>query len=85
MDEAEFAAGVQELVDATAPRVFAVVAELGDREDAYVSAWGLRLDDRAVLIVEGNRPSFMLLASAERARQVLAKLGPVRLVWRAQP
>lgn len=27
-DEAEFAAGVQELVDATAPRVFAVVAEL---------------------------------------------------------
>lgn len=50
-----------------------------------MSAWGLRLDDRAVLIVEGNRPSFMLLASAERARQVLAKLGPVRLVWRAQP
>lgn len=50
-----------------------------------MSAWGLRLDDRAVLIVEGNRPSFMLLASAERARQVRAKLGPVRLVWRAQP
>lgn len=80
LDEAEFAGLVQELVDATAPRLFALVAEEGEREDACVAAWGLEFDDRTVLIGAGERPAFMLVDSIERAHRRLAQLGAVRLV-----
>lgn len=80
MDETEFAAGVQELVDATAPTLFAIVAELGRRDDACVAAWGLEIDGSAVLILAGERPGFMLCDSPEQAHRHLARLGPVRLI-----
>ncbi|MFB8032769.1 hypothetical protein ACFC5Z_07390 [Streptomyces sp. NPDC056004] len=46
----EFESLVQDLVRETAPRVFAVVQELGDCEDAVVAAWGLALEGRTELI-----------------------------------
>ncbi|WP_406382750.1 hypothetical protein [Streptomyces sp. NBC_01618] len=50
----EFELLVQDLVRETAPRVFAVVHELGDCEDGVVAAWGLAFEDRAeVVLPEG--------------------------------
>ncbi|MEU2130259.1 hypothetical protein [Streptomyces sp. NPDC018352] len=46
----EFDSLMQDFVRETAPRVFAVVQELGDCEDAVVAAWGLTLEGRTELV-----------------------------------
>ncbi|WP_220472725.1 hypothetical protein [Streptomyces sp. SCUT-3] len=53
--EAEFAGLVGELVLDTAPRLFAVVQEYGERVDARVAAWGLEFEDHAEIVeVDGG-------------------------------
>ncbi|MCX4796142.1 MULTISPECIES: hypothetical protein [unclassified Streptomyces] len=50
----EFELLAEDLVRETAPRVFAVVQELGEREDGVVAARGLAFEDRAeVVLTEG--------------------------------
>jgi hypothetical protein len=55
-DREEFTATLQDLVTDTAPRLFAVVQEYGDRVDGRVAAWGMAFEDYAeVISVEGHR------------------------------
>ncbi|WP_243793673.1 hypothetical protein [Saccharopolyspora gloriosae] len=54
-DERLFSEIMAGIVADTAPRVFAVVQEYGDRVDGRVAAWGLALDDRAVVVPVDRR------------------------------
>jgi len=52
---AEFAELVAEMVTDDAPRVFAIVEELGTRVDAWVAGWGLAYADHVDVIgVDGD-------------------------------
>jgi hypothetical protein len=54
-DAAEFAELMAEMVTDDAPRVFAVVEELGTRVDARVAGWGLAYADHVDVIgVDGG-------------------------------
>lgn len=64
-DEAEFGGMVRELVADTAPRLFALVEECGEREDGWVFAWGAQFTDRATLLTHDGRPRG-IFGSAER-------------------
>ncbi|RDG37275.1 hypothetical protein DVH02_15465 [Streptomyces corynorhini] len=55
-----------EVVADSAPRLFAVVQEVGDREDGWVAAWGLAFEGRAE-VVAGGGDVRMSLSSAEGA------------------
>ncbi|MFD5752904.1 hypothetical protein [Streptomyces sp. NPDC127033] len=82
---------IRELVDATAPRLFAVVEEFAcaDGElDARVAAWGLAFADGGgtqVTTVDGGLPLF--LSSPERAAEwVSRRPGSFgSLVWPGAP
>ncbi|WP_244515211.1 hypothetical protein [Actinopolyspora xinjiangensis] len=53
--ESEFAELMSGMVTDTAPRVFAVVREYGERVDAHVAAWGMVFEDHAeVVSVDGT-------------------------------
>ncbi|MGJ7905382.1 hypothetical protein ACOQFL_02750 [Actinopolyspora sp. H202] len=53
--EDEFAELTNGMVTDTAPRVFAVVREYGERVDAYVAAWGMAFEAHAeVVAVDGT-------------------------------
>ncbi|NHD16926.1 MULTISPECIES: hypothetical protein [unclassified Actinopolyspora] len=79
-NEEEFAALVERLVLDEAPRVFALVEEVGERADAGIVAWGMALRDRAELVAVGGgmRGSF---SSAESARELFGLTRELRLVW----
>lgn len=79
-NEAEFAEMVDELVHSTAPRLFALVEECGERADGWIVAWGMQFDDHAEVIAS-DRGLRLGVASAQRAREMLARLGTIRLVW----
>jgi hypothetical protein len=49
-DEEEFTEVVAEMVADEAPRLFAIVAEFGDRVDAKCAAWGLAFDGHAYVV-----------------------------------
>ncbi|MFE2498044.1 hypothetical protein [Streptomyces scopuliridis] len=52
----EFTSLLRDIVADTAPRLFAVVQEYGDRVDGRVAAWGMAFEDHAeVISVEGHR------------------------------
>jgi hypothetical protein len=53
--EEEFAELVTEMVSDEAPRLFAVVQELGTREDGWIAAWGLAFENRAQLVHSDGR------------------------------
>lgn len=55
-EAAEFAELVQELVAAEAPRLFAVVQEIGTRVDVRVAAWGLAFEDYTEVVGVDRRP-----------------------------
>ncbi len=91
--EEEFAEGVRELVASSAPRVFALVEEYGERVDGWVIFWGMAFDDeeRAEVVSAdfcssglGVR-SFGSFSSAERAQQTYSRRRKVRLVWTSTP
>ncbi|GAA3462665.1 hypothetical protein ACFFSW_24855 [Saccharothrix longispora] len=73
---------VAELVSDDAPRLFAVVREYGDREDADVAAWGMAFPDRAE-VVGVERRVRMSLRDPERAARLFAggDGARARLVW----
>ncbi|RKT52436.1 hypothetical protein [Saccharothrix australiensis] len=53
--EAEFEALIQGILKEDPPRLFAIVEEYGEREDAHVGAWGLAFSDHAeVITTEGT-------------------------------
>jgi hypothetical protein len=85
-DESEFAALIGEEVNVSAPKVFAVVQEYGERADYHVAAWGMSFDDRAE-VVSVDRRMRMSFRSLDRVLRSFC-WGPnitARLVWAAQP
>ncbi|GAA2684554.1 MULTISPECIES: hypothetical protein [Actinosynnema] len=80
--DAAFDAYVREIAEADAPRLFAVVEEIGDRSDARVIGYGLEHADRAesAMLVGGVR---IASEDAEAARQVFEVTcgNRARLVW----
>ncbi|MFI1729906.1 hypothetical protein ACH40E_11850 [Streptomyces acidicola] len=81
-----FTAEIHALVNATAPRIFAVVEEYatedGDR-DARVAAWGLAHDDGSAQVAALDGGFRMSLRNPERAAQLISmRPGSVgSLVW----
>lgn len=68
-------AGDEELVGAKAPRLFAVVAEIGE-----IAGWGMAFDDHALVACDGGR-SFLAVSSPDRACWLLSPANDARLVW----
>ncbi|MFH9372829.1 hypothetical protein ACH4LW_07395 [Streptomyces anulatus] len=73
----EYATLLAEVVAESTPRLFAVVQEVGDRDDGWVAAWGLAFEDRAEVIPYG-RGVRMSLPSAEKALRYFGRGGGVR-------
>jgi hypothetical protein len=77
---------LQDMVNAAAPKPFAVVAEWecenGGR-DACVLAWGFQYEDGKATVVDDERRAVMYLRSAERAVPCFERAtgDRVRLVW----
>jgi hypothetical protein len=65
-----------------APKLFAVVHELGERVDGWVAAWGMAQDDGVDVVPVDGRVR-MALASPERAVRLFGGQQGVtaRLVW----
>jgi hypothetical protein len=88
--EEEFAAVVRQLAVDDAPRLFAMVEECGEAEDARVAGYGLAYDDRAeVDSVEGG---FRLSSRSPESARALFEVSSrsmgvrrVRLVWLDEP
>lgn len=84
--DGDFRREVHALVNATAPRLFAVVEEYvtedGDR-DARVAAWGLAHDDGSAQVAALDGGFRMSLRNPERAAQLISlRPGSVgSLVW----
>lgn len=80
-DEEEFAEMVANMVADQAPRLFAIVAEYGDRVDAMCAAWGFAFDDRAYAVgIHGNRYHSAAAPEAMLRRFRVGSITP-RLVW----
>jgi hypothetical protein len=79
--EEEFAELVAEMVRDEAPRLFAVVQEIGEREDGRIAAWGMAFDDHAAVM--RDRSSWLSVSSPDRACRMLSRAPDVtaRLVW----
>ncbi|CAM4098358.1 hypothetical protein KIPE111705_40280 [Kibdelosporangium persicum] len=58
--EEEFAALVAEVVANDAPRLFAVVAEYGERVDAMCVAWGMAFEKGAYAVSVDGRKQFVV-------------------------
>jgi hypothetical protein len=80
--EDEFAAILDGMVAANAPRRFAVVQEYGDRVDARIAGWGIAFDDHADVIGEGNVVHFGVPSPEDvlRCFRFGTRVTP-RLVW----
>lgn len=81
-EEEEFAELIDNMVADEAPRIFAVVQELGERGDARIAGWGMSFDDSAHVVSLDGR-TLMCLSSPERALVGFRMGGRVtpRLVW----
>lgn len=82
--EEEFAELVDQLVADTAPRLFALVEECGERADGWVAAWGMQFEDHVEVMAE-DHGARLSVVSAERAREILSRVGTMRLVWCPSP
>jgi hypothetical protein len=78
----QFSEMLQYLVTSEAPKLFAVVLEHGDREDACIAGWGMAFADHAeVVAVDGGlRMSLRKPTSALRLFDVNSEVRP-RFVW----
>ena len=54
-DEEVFATEINRMVVDDAPRVFALVGEIGERVDAMTMLWGMDFDDYAQVISTGHK------------------------------
>ncbi|MGH3771602.1 MAG: hypothetical protein ACRDRW_09440 [Pseudonocardiaceae bacterium] len=81
-DEATFAALVDELVANEAPRLFALVAEFGERVNGEIAAWGMAFEDH-VEIVSVEDGSSINLSSLELATHIFSHHPTItaRVVW----
>lgn len=81
-EEGEFEELTAKLVAAEAPRLFAVVHEVGDQEDGWIAAWGMAFEDHASVVCDDGL-SMLKVASADRARHLLdeAPDRTAHLVW----
>ncbi|MCC8244231.1 hypothetical protein [Saccharothrix luteola] len=82
-DEAEFAALLETMAATSAPRVFAVVQEFGERLDGWVVGWGFAFDDRAEVFSVHDH-SRMSLGKPENALHLFSSPRnqlKARLVW----
>lgn len=77
----EFAQEAAGLVADEAPRLFALLEEVGDREDGWIVAWGMAFPDHAHLVCVNGLTNHMVVDSAERARRLLSQRATIRLVW----
>ncbi|MDQ2882162.1 MAG: hypothetical protein M3Y48_13320 [Actinomycetota bacterium] len=86
IDEAEFVEMVNEMVAAEAPKMFALVAEIGDRVDAMITVWCVKLPDRIEVISVGSDGVRGIFHSVEHALKLLSAGGKttLRLVSVAQ-
>ncbi|MET7990377.1 hypothetical protein ABZU76_05655 [Amycolatopsis sp. NPDC005232] len=78
----EFTELVADMVKSSAPRLFAIVQEYGERVDARISAWGLDFDDKIeILDVDGRLR--MSLMSTDRALWMFSRHPDVsaEVVW----
>ena len=78
---------IDAMVNATAPRVFAVVAESPDLIDARVLAWGLAFDEHVVTTCE-ETSGFAAHASVTSARRFFERghavtKATIKLCWPA--
>ncbi|MEU4739743.1 hypothetical protein AB0G02_04650 [Actinosynnema sp. NPDC023658] len=85
-DDPEFVSDVQELVDDQAPRLFAVVKETRDPEDAQIAAWGMTTK-KGVEVFPVHGGTHMSLQSAENALIFFREGGRAvpHLVWVGGP
>lgn len=83
-DQAEFDELVSEMVTDEAPRLFAVVHELGDRADGWITAWGMAFRDHVKILRPGGA---LKLSSPEHVLQVFGRQPHLKphLVWLAAP
>lgn len=79
-DEEEFAEIAEELVADYAPRLFGLIAEVGERVDGHLIAWGMAFEDYVdvTMIYQRRLRRFSSVDSAHRA---FSRRGKVRLVW----
>jgi hypothetical protein len=81
-DAEEFEAALAEMVAEEAPRLFAVVQEYGEREDARIHSWGMSFHDHADLISVGGSVRLGMRSPEHALRW--ASAGPLitaQLVW----
>lgn len=81
MSEAEFAELATGLVTDEAPRLFALLEEVGDREDGWIVAWGMEFPGHAHLVGVNGLTNHLVVGSAERARRLLSRRANIRLIW----
>jgi len=79
--DAKFEALIRELVTDDAPRLFAVVEEYGDREDAHVGAWGLAFPDHAEVVTAEGTLRMRVQSPDSTLRFFLAPNVTARVVW----
>ncbi|CAM3373914.1 hypothetical protein KIPE111705_05425 [Kibdelosporangium persicum] len=80
--EAGFADLVAEMVADQAPRLFAVVLELGTQVDAQIVAWGIAFEESAYMVTVDGRNQYAL-ANAEAALKYVRSDANITssLVW----
>ncbi|MGH3930226.1 MAG: hypothetical protein ACRDTF_09660 [Pseudonocardiaceae bacterium] len=81
--EEEFAEEVRELVASSAPRVFALVEEYGERVDGRVVAWGMTFDEEEhTEVINVGFSRYGSFNSAEQAQRLYSRSSrKIRLVW----
>ncbi|MBB4967852.1 hypothetical protein F4559_005211 [Saccharothrix violaceirubra] len=80
-DRKEYEEFVAAMIEDERPRMFAVLREYGECEDAEVVAWGFAWTGHATALLPGG--NVLRSGSADRAARVLERghHGPTRLVW----
>jgi hypothetical protein len=78
----DFTTLVTEMVTDQAPRLYAVVLELGAQVDGQIVAWGMALDDHACMTTTDGRNQYVLTEAGNALRYVRSRPGTTpRLVW----
>jgi hypothetical protein len=78
MEESVFTQEINEMVAAEAPPIFAGVAEIEDRSDAVITAWGLKLPGRVEVVSAGPDGARGRFCSLEHARTLLSANGKIK-------
>lgn len=79
MEETVFTCEINKMVAADAPETIAVVAEIGDRVDAMITAWCFAFPDHAEVISAGPHGVRGSFSTPEHARKLLSAGGKTKL------